>query len=129
MLDRRLSPEDVLYGDEIETVFVVRPAVPQQPDGGDSSDIALLAPADRFDRCSTVIRAASLHLDKGHQVALPDNQIEIVPAELETVSLHRPAAGSEKCYGELFSTETEELALVFPFGGWDEAAGARHDPR
>ena len=57
------------------------------------------------------------------------DQIEVVAAQLEAVRLHRPAAGGEERNGDLLAAEAEELALVFPFGGWNEAAGARHATR
>jgi hypothetical protein len=52
-----------------------------------------------------------------------------MPAELEAVGFYRPAAGSEEGDGDLFSPESKELSFIFPFGGWDEAASARHSPR
>jgi len=112
-----------------EAVLVIWPSMPEQPDGGDPGDIPLLAPADRFDGRPTAAGAPGLHLHEGHCIPLPDHEIEIVAAQLESVRLDRPAAGGKKPDGDLLAAEAEELALIFPFGGWNEAAGARHATR
>ena len=102
--------------------------MPEQPDGGHPRDIALFALADRLDRRTAAAGAAGLYFHEGHHVPLPDHEIEIVPAQLEAVRLDRPAAGGKKSASDLVPVEAEQLALIFPLGCRDEAAGARHGP-
>jgi hypothetical protein len=73
--------------DQIESILVSRTSVAEYPHGSHPGDVALLAPTDRLEARSAHRGAASLHLDKGDGPALSDDQINIVPAELEAMSL------------------------------------------
>jgi hypothetical protein len=74
-------------GDQIESILVSRMSVAECPHGSHPGDVALLAPTDRLEARSAHRGAASLHLDKGNRPALSDDEIDIVPAELEAMSL------------------------------------------
>jgi len=128
MLHHRVAARRVLNGHDVEAVLVGGPALAKHPDGGHPGDLSLLALADGFDRGPAGARPAGFYLHEGHGVAPPDNQVQVMPAELKAVGFYRPAAGSEEGDGDLFAPEPQELALIFPFGGWDEASGARHEP-
>lgn len=115
-------------GHQVKPILVSGTSVAEHPHGSHPGNVALLAPADRFEAGSADRGAPSLHLDKGHRPAFSDHEIDIVPAELEAMSLDRPAARREEGYGGPLPVHTEQLALVFPFVNRNEAAAVSHGP-
>jgi len=116
MLHQRMPARRVLNSHDIEAVLIRGPALAKNPAGGHPGDLSLLALTDGFDRGTAGARPAGFYLHEGHGVAPPDNQVQVMPAQLEPVGFDRPAAGSEEGDGDLFAPEPKELALIFPFG-------------
>jgi hypothetical protein len=129
MLHLQFSSSCPLHHHQIEPVFIFRPAVPQQPDSGNPSDVPLFPPAHRFLASPAAIGAPGLHLDEGHRVPLADDEVYVMPAQPEPVCLHRPAAGREISEGNVLAFETEDLTLVFPLGNRHKPAGSAHEPK
>lgn len=128
VLDRWTRATNVVDGNQIKPILVSRASVTQHPHGGHPRNVALFAPADRLEGGSADRGAAGLHLDKRDRPAFPDYQVEIVPPKFEAMRLDRPAARREEGYGDSFSMDAEQLASVFPFLDWNEAAGVGHGP-
>jgi hypothetical protein len=127
MLHLRPSISCLLHHYQIEPVFVFRPAVPQQPDSSDPGDIPLFPPAYRFVATPAAIGAPGLHLDEGHDIALADDEIHVMPAQPKPVCFHRPAAGREIGEGNVLAFETEDLALIFPLGHRHKPSDYAHE--
>jgi hypothetical protein len=111
---------------QIESVLVTRPAVPHHPDAGDSGNVPLLSGTDCLQSAPEGLRAASLHLHERHDPSLSDDEVHVVPAQLEAVGLDEPSAGREKCDGGTLTLETEYVPLILPFGYRGESPGDRH---
>jgi hypothetical protein len=129
MLYHRLSAGGNLNGYQVKPVLIAGPALPQDPHGCNACNLLLFAPADRFQCASAYVGAAGLHLHEGNRAPFPYDEIEIVTAELEPMRFDRPAARGEESDSDPFPAQAKQLALVLPFGGRDEAAGARHGAR
>jgi len=126
MLHHRFAAGGIPDGDQIEPVFVARAAVAQHPDRGHPGDVPLFPLMDRLDRRPEGGGPTGFYFDEGNGTALPDDQIEIVAAELEAMGLDRPATRGEKGYGDTLAPEAEELALILPLCDRGKAAGAGH---
>ena len=74
------------------------------------------------------VRPPRLHLDERHQLALPGDDIEIVPTQPEPVRFDVPAAGREVRDGRALARYPAALAAVGPVADGDEAAVGSHGP-
>jgi len=128
VLNSRGRTAGTTNGDQIKPILVSGTSVAEHPHGSHPGDVALLALTDCLEGRSADCGSASLHLDKGDCPAFSDHEIDIVPPELETMSLDRPAARREEGYGGPLPMDAEQLALVFPFVNRNEAAPVRHGP-
>ncbi len=129
MLDRWSSAPGIMDRNQIKPVLVLGVSVPEHPHRCHPREVSLLPPADRLEGGSADGGAASLHLHKRDRPAFPDDEVEIVPPELEAMGFDRPATGREERDGDPFSVYAEQLATVLPFLDRNEAAGAGHGPR
>jgi hypothetical protein len=116
----------VLHRHQIEAILVARSTMPKDPHRRDPGDVALLALMHRLYGGPAAARAPGLHFDKRYRISLPNDQIDVVAAQLESVRLDRPAARGEKRDCDALAVQTEYLTPVFPFGDWNEAACGRH---
>lgn len=124
MLDGRRTAGARLHRHQIESVFIVRAAVPQHPHTGNPGDIHLLPSAHRLEPTAAEIRPPGFYLHKGDQVSLPNDEIDVMPAQLEPVSFDRPATGSKVRHCGSLTFETQYLPLIFPLGDRSEASSA-----
>ena len=124
MLDGRRATEARVYRHEIESVLIVRSAVPQHPHTRNPGDIPLLPPAHRLEPTAAEIRPSGFYFYKGDQVSLPNDEIDVMPAQLEPVSLDRPATRCKVGHGRSLAFETQYLPLILPLGDRREASSA-----
>jgi hypothetical protein len=76
----------------IEPERVTPTAVSERPDACHARNGASLLPSDRLPGRPVPARTPGLHLDEGHHVVPPDDQIEVVAAQTEAVGLDDPPA-------------------------------------
>jgi hypothetical protein len=115
-----------VHGDDIESVLVILSPETETPYRRYFRDDRLLPPVDRFHWASPHHRPSGLNLDKNHGIAPAGDQVNVVAAELEAVSLDVPATGYQVGNGGAFSPESPDLPEVFPLRCRDEAADAGH---
>jgi hypothetical protein len=103
------------HGKQVEPVFVTRAAISKHPHRRHAGEISLLTAMYRLNRRPTDTRAAGLDLDEGDDIPLSDDEVDVMATELEAVGLDRPPARGEKGDGDPLASESQQLALVFPF--------------
>jgi hypothetical protein len=126
MLHRCSLTPKVLDRDEIETVFVSRPSVPEHPHACDPGDVSLLPPIHRLEAAATGCAPPGFHFHEGDHAAATHDQVDVVTPQSEPMGFDRPATRSEKRNGDSLALEPQDLTLVFPLLDRNEPAGSGH---
>ena len=88
MLYNGLSARLIVDSDQVKAILVSGPALAKHPHRSHARDLPLLPKTDRLERRSTAGRPPRLDLYECHSTPLPDYEIEVMTAKLETVCLH-----------------------------------------
>jgi hypothetical protein len=101
---------------DIKAVNVAWPAVPLPPDFRDSADRLPLSPADRFPPSAVPGAPAGLDLHEGDQGPAADHQVDLIPADSETMGGDLPAICYEVSQGMLLAIVAEAMPRIAPSG-------------
>jgi hypothetical protein len=114
--------------DDIESVEIPRPTVPEPPDLRDSPEGLSLPPSDCFPTPPESLPMAGFDLDEGDERAAADHQVQFIAPNAEAVGLDFPAGIPKVDDGQLLALKAEPVARIGPVIGRDRAGG-RHGRR
>lgn len=114
MDDLDFSIRKKTYFHEIEAVQIAGPAVPRPPHFGQLGHGAALAPPDGLGSDTKLGPRAGLHLYERDEIVAAHDQIQVVPAQAETMIQDAPALSGEIADGQTFSPHSQPVARVTP---------------
>lgn len=127
--DRRLvTPHDHAY--RIEPAMQPGPAVPPEPEAGNSLDLASFPGGDRFQRVPKAGAGSRLYLDERHHVITSDDQVDFAVAEAVVACQDRVPLLAEIARGELLTQNPQVAPRGHSFKRvWASGLGHGGDPR
>lgn len=113
-------------GDDVKPVPVALPPESRPPALRRPGQRPEFLPTKGLERVATGQRGAGLDLDEDHELPAPDDEINIVTADAETVPFHIPSPGGQPGERELLAAEATDVARVGPIDNGNKGAG-RHE--
>lgn len=113
---------------DVESVEVPCPTVPEPPDFRDPPECLSLPPPDRLATAPEGVPMPGLDLDEGHERAPADHQVKFIAPNAEAVGHDGPAGIAKMNDSQFLTLQAEAVAGISPVIGRD-GSGGRHGER